>query len=109
MYTPVSVLCFAAALTACAPAHRPAAAVVVPIFGPAISRDVISGRADDPSGAVWLMVGGTSLVRLDLTTHERREVRLDTRGGDPWWGLARLTDGSMWALDGRNALIEINP
>ena len=79
---------------------------MVSLFGPAVGRDTITGRADD-AGGVLLMVGGTSLVRIDLTTRQRSEVSLQTKSGEPFWGLARLADATLWTLNGQNTLTQI--
>jgi hypothetical protein len=82
---------------------------VRPLFGPAIGIEVIAGRAEDLDGrgAVVLLVGDGTLVRLDLTarTVGRHPIRLPA--GSSCWGLARLQDGSMWTLRGRHALAKV--
>lgn len=90
-------------------AGRLRSATLRPIFGPVVSADTISGRADDGKGMIWLMVGGASLVRIDPTARAGLEVALQLPGREPCWGLARLSDGSMWTLMGRNVVIEISP
>jgi hypothetical protein len=81
---------------------------MVSLFGPAIGRDPIAGRAED-DGGVLLMVGGTSLVRIDLATRQHSEVALQTQAGEPFWGLARLADATLWTLNGQNTLTQIAP
>jgi hypothetical protein len=101
------ILCVALGLiSSCRPAH-PRLVTIVPLYGPAIGRDTITGRADDAAGGVWLMVGGTSLVRIDLATGKRSEVELKVNRGEPFWGLARLADATLWTLNGQNTLTQL--
>jgi len=37
-----------------------------PLFGPVIGAEVIGGRTDDGGEAVWLLAGGSAVVRVDL-------------------------------------------
>jgi hypothetical protein len=82
---------------------------VTPLFGPAVGGDVIGGRAADGTGLVWLLAGGTDLVRVDLDARRAHRVALKIAPGDQCWGLARLRDGSLWTLKGRRTVIRIEP
>jgi len=66
-----------------------------PLFGPVISAEVIGGRADDGEGVVWLLAGGSTLVRVDLGAQRVDRTLLKLAPGDRCWGLARLRDGSL--------------
>jgi hypothetical protein len=78
-----------------------------PLFGPAVSTEVIGGKAEDGEGRVWLLAGGSAVVRIDLERREIERVSLRVPPGESCWGLARLADGSMWTLKGRSALAAI--
>ena len=86
-----------------APASTPA---LSPLFGPVVGPEVIGGRADD-EGVVWLLAGGTVLVRVDLDARRVQRTPLKLGPVDQCWGLARLRDGSLWTLKGRRSLIRI--
>ena len=95
MKTLLSLITIAVSASACAPARqRPV--TIVALFGPAVGRQAISGCADDPAGGIWLMVGGASLVRIDLAAGRQVEVQLKARRGEQFWGLARMVDGTFW-------------
>jgi len=85
------------------------AARVAPLFGPVVSRDTISGYVTVGDSGVLLMVGGTTLVSIDLQTRTQRAYALALKGAERCWGLARLADGSLWSLKGMNAAIQITP
>jgi hypothetical protein len=78
-----------------------------PIFGPAVGTEVIGGRVDDGAEDVWLLVGGNTLVHVDLNARSVHRRPLQLAPGDQCWGLARLRDGSLWTLKGRRSLIRI--
>jgi hypothetical protein len=97
-------------LSACqtSPSLRvPTTLALTGIYGPVVDNEVIGGRADDQQDRVWLLVGGTDLVSLDLRSHRRQRMPLKLAGGDHCWGLARLRDGSLWTLKGRHAVIHL--
>ena len=101
------VFAFVLLSAACAPVRqRPV--TIVPLFGPAVGRETISGRANDPAGGIWLLMGGTSIVRIDLASGRRDEVRLQATGRDRFWGLARLADATFWTLNAQHALTQIS-
>jgi len=78
-----------------------------PIFGPVVGTDVISGRAEDADGRVILMVGGNALVAIDLDARTTSRTALKIPGAR-CWGLARLSDGSLWTLRNRQTLMMID-
>ena len=87
-------------------AREPEMTALTPLFGPIVSSEVIGGRQDDRDN-VWLLVGGTSLVHIDLAVRTARRVAIPLAQGEQCWSLARLQDGSLWTLKGRNTLIEL--
>ena len=80
---------------------------VAPLFGPAVSAEVIGGKAEDDEGRVWLLAGGSAIVRVDLDRREIERVALRVSSAELCWGLARLADGSLWTLKGRRTLVAI--
>ena len=82
-------------------------AAVVPLFGPAVARAVIGGRADEGQHHVWLLVGGDAIVRIDLNARTASRAPIALPRGNSCWGLARLVDGSLWTICGRSALAQI--
>lgn len=100
----------AIALPACrttSGAREPGVLPLRPIFGPVVSSEVIGGRQDDGEG-VWLLVGGTSLVHIDVAARSARRVAIPLAPGEQCWSLARLQDGSLWTLKGRDTLIQVD-
>lgn len=86
----------------------PARLAVVPLFGPVISREFVGGRAEDGNGHVWLLSGGEAIIRIDLKAGVARRTWLTLPRGETCWGMARLDDGSVWALRGRSTLTQID-
>jgi hypothetical protein len=79
-----------------------------PVFGPIVGSEVIGGRADD-GHQVWLLVGQAGLVHVDVRTRRSERAMIRIGPADQCWGLARLDDGSIWTLRGRNALVQVAP
>jgi hypothetical protein len=105
----VSELLLIAAVGALPACSRAAAQSVTlePLFGPVVSSDTISGRVTAANGAIVLMVGGTAVANVDLAA--RTATRTPLRVPDPrCWGLARLPDDSMWTLQNRRVLLQLN-
>jgi hypothetical protein len=80
---------------------------LMPLFGPIVGSDVISGRVDE-GNAQSLLAGGADLVQVDLTTRRVRRATIKVGAAERCWGLARLADGSLWTLKGRNAVVQID-
>ena len=102
---------FVAAFGACRAgsiAREPGVLPFRPVFGPVVGSEVIGGRVD-AGNDVWLLLGGTELVHVDLPTRRSRRVALKIAPGESCWGLARLDDGSLWTIKGRRSLIRIDP
>jgi hypothetical protein len=85
----------------------PDTAAVVPIFGPVIGQEVITGRADE-GDSVLLLAGGTDLVRVDVRERRSSRVPLQIDAGKECWGLARLASGALWTLEGRRTIANID-
>lgn len=88
-------------------AREPGALALTPLFGPVVSTEVIGGRHSDGDG-VWLLVGGTSVVRIDLAARNARRVAIALAPGEQCWSLAQLRDGSLWTLKGRDTIIQVD-
>jgi hypothetical protein len=88
-------------------AREPGVIPLMPVFGPIVGSEVIGGRVDEGNDA-WLLVGGTDIVHVDLPTRRSRRVSLKIAPGETCWGLARLADGSLWTIKGRQSLIRID-
>jgi hypothetical protein len=96
------------AVTQASCAGRPLpTARVAPLFGPAVGSEAISGHVAVGNASVVLMAGGTTIVQIDLDTRDQRTTVVQLPGRERCWGLARLADGSVWTLMGRNAAIEV--
>lgn len=75
------------------------------LFGPVLSHQVIAGREEEP-GLVMLLVE-RAIVRVDLRAQRASSTAIQVDVGERCWGLARVADGSLWTLKGRNALARI--
>lgn len=98
------------ALTACSAssiAREPGLLTLAQTFGPIVGSEVISGRVDEGDGR-WLLASGADLVHVDLTTRRVRRATIKVGAGERCWGLARLQDGSLWTLKGRNAVVQVD-
>ena len=102
------VLVLAVVMGACRTSvgQAPAAATLVPIFGPVTGAEVIGGRADEGDD-VLLLAGGVDVVRVGLSARRFSRVRLGVAPGEECWNLARLGDGSLWTLKGRRTVAQI--
>lgn len=78
------------------------------LFGPVVGeQEPIGGRVEDGSGRIILLAKGNALVAIDIDG--RRVSRVPLAMSDAkCWGLARLTNGSLWTLKDRNTLAEID-
>ena len=88
-------------------AQPPPIAPLTRLFGPVMSQQVIAGREEE-ADLVILLVQQT-IVRVDLKERRAWSTAIDTDAADTCWGLARLTDGSLWTLKGRGAVMRIEP
>ena len=79
---------------------------LTPLFGPALGKETISGHVADER-RVWLMAGGSHLVRIDLDARSQDTVALQLPPHEECWGLARLADGSLWSLMGWNTVVQL--
>jgi hypothetical protein len=95
-------------LNACpAPTNALGVVPLTVLFGPAISREPVRGRQDDGDGVMVLVEG--AIVRLHLGERRVERVTMGVAPGESCWGLAKLADGSLWTLKGRNAVVRIEP
>ncbi len=100
------VLVAIAGAPSCANAQS-ASVQVTPLFGPVVGRDAIVGRAD-VDGRVLLLVRDVGLVSIDLDGRTARTTALPPDVMTSCWGLARLSDGSLWTLKDRHSLVQIS-
>lgn len=100
-----------AASTGCsASARPPARAVLATRFGPVADLGTISGHVVENGGArVSLIAGDASLVAIDIEAGTYRATTLPCSGTNRCWGLARLSDGSLWTLKGMHAVMQVSP
>jgi hypothetical protein len=80
---------------------------VRPLFGPVIGPEVIGGRTDG-SGDVLLLAGGIELVRIDVVARRAARASIQVAPGEQCWGLARLSSGDMFTLEGRRTLARLD-
>ena len=81
---------------------------ITPLFGPAVGPEVISGHVLKDDERVLLLVGGTTIVTIDVKerTYRSHAVRLPAR--EDCWGLAKLADGTLWTLIGWNTAAQVS-
>lgn len=78
------------------------------LFGPVIGeQEPIGGRVEDERGRVILLAKGSALITIDLGARTASRAPL-TIPDAKCWGLARLADGSLWTLEDRNTLAQID-
>jgi hypothetical protein len=98
------------ALGACRTAsvgQAPGTAAMRSLFGPVIAQEVITGRAD-LDREVALVANGTELLAIDLQKRSARRATIQVPPGKECWGLARLSDGSLWTLEDRHTAIRVD-
>lgn len=88
--------------------QAPDLATVTSLFGPVIGPEVIGGRADVAS-EVLLLAGGMGLVRIDLASRRAARASIQVAPGEECWGLARLSSGDLFTLEGRRTLARLDP
>lgn len=101
----VSLAILLGACTARPVGQAPRLVAPVPLFGPVIGAEVISGRAD--AGDVTLLAGGLDLVRIDVASRTFARTHLALAPGESCWGLARLANGATWTMKGRRTLARL--
>ncbi|HTI36495.1 MAG TPA: hypothetical protein VL484_02960 [Vicinamibacterales bacterium] len=93
----ILVTLFALGLVACRHPRTPVAPVR--LFGPVIGNEIIAGRADDGGrNPVVLLVAERSLVSIDVQHRTSTRTDLALADASSCWGLARLSDGSLWTI-----------
>lgn len=86
-------------------AQPPPVALTTRLFGPVIAQQVIRGREDH--GDTTSLLVETTIVGVDLKERRVSVIPIRVEPGETCWGLARLTDGSLWTLKGRNAVVRV--
>ena len=82
----------------------------VRLFGPVIGNEIIAGRADEGAGRpVLILAAERDLVSIDVEHRSTTRRPLSLDDGGSCWGLARLTDGSLWTIRDWKTLREISP
>jgi len=92
-------------------ACRHADSLVAPVrlFGPVIGTEIIAGRTDEGAGApVLLLVAERDLVSIDVEHRSTTTHALALADASSCWGLARLSDGSLWTIRDWKILREIS-
>ena len=89
------------------PMHPLGVVPLTVLFGPVVARDAVRGRHVDGDEVMVLVEG--AIVRVHLRERRVDRVPIGVAPGEPCWGLAKLTDGSLWTLKGRNAIARIEP
>ena len=91
------VMLLALLLVSCRHAGTPV--TPVRLFGPVIGNEIIAGRADDGAGKpVMVLVAERSLVSIDVQRRTSSRTDLALADASSCWGLARLSDGSLWTI-----------
>ena len=88
-------------------AQPPPTVAMTRLFGPAVVGQVIRGREGDALQTTLLV--DTTIVRVDLKDRRVVVTTIGVEVGETCWGLARLADGSLWTLKGRDAVLRIEP
>jgi hypothetical protein len=107
--TVLSMTCAGAIACAAGASHRGGRELRLrTVFGPAIGHEVIAGRAEDAGDAsiVLLLAGERDLIGVDLRSHVAMRHPIES-DGMPCWGLARLHDGTLWTIKGRDKLLQV--
>lgn len=99
-----------AASTKCSVGARPSGtATLTARFGPIPGLGTISGHVVEEGGArVMFVAGDASLVIVNTDAGTYREAALPCSGTNRCWGLARLTDGSLWTLKGMRVVMQVS-
>lgn len=78
-------------------------------FGPIADLGTISGHVvDDHGSRVALLAGDASLVTINVDASTQRAVTLPCSGPNRCWGLARLSDGTLWTLKGMRTVMQVS-
>lgn len=101
-------LLLAASASCFGTARRSELATLTARFGPIADLGMISGHVMDDAAGVVLLAGEASLVAIDMDAGTQRTVALPCSGSNRCWGLARLTDGSLWTLRGMHAVLQVS-
>ena len=99
----------ACALAAGSCRHSRLLTTPVRLFGPVIENEIIAGRADEGSNRpVLVLVAERDLVSIDVEHRSATRRPLALAGASSCWGLARLSDGSLWTIRDWKTLRQIS-
>ena len=89
--------------------HPKSVVAPVRLFGPVIGNEIIAGRADEGAGRpVLVLVAERDLVSIDVEHRTTTRRALALADSSTCWGLARLTDGSVWTIRDWKTLRQIS-
>jgi hypothetical protein len=100
-----------AVLVLCAASCRHSRTLVVPdrLFGPVIENEIIAGRVDDGEGKpVLVLAAERTLVAIDVQHRTSSRRALALADASSCWGLARLSDGTLWTIRDWKTLRQIS-
>ena len=99
-----------AAFTNCSPRVRQAEVANLTVrFGPIADLGTISGHVLEDNGASAMVVAGDgSLVAINMDASTYHAAALPCSGSNRCWGLARLSDGSLWTLKGMHTVLQVS-
>ena len=80
---------------------------LTPLFGPAVGPEIISGHVVEGDERVLLLAGST-LVTIDLQRRTQRSNVLRLPPREDCWGLAKLSDGTLWTLMGWSTAAQLS-
>jgi hypothetical protein len=104
-----STMVIVCALGVMACRHSRSAVTPVRLFGPVIGNEIIAGRADGGADRpVLLLVAERDLVSIDVEHRSVARRSLALAEGSSCWGLAQLSDGSLWTIRDWKTLREIS-
>ena len=103
----IGILC-AVSVMSCG--HPRSLVAPVRLFGPVIGNEIIAGRTDEGTGRpVLMLVAERDLVSIDVEHRSTTRRGLALADASSCWGLARLSDGSLWTIRDWKTLREISP
>jgi hypothetical protein len=81
----------------------------VRLFGPVIGNEIIAGRSDGGAGRpVLVLAAERDLVAIDVEQRRATRHSLPLPEASSCWGLARLSDGSLWTIRDWKTLRELS-
>jgi hypothetical protein len=80
------------------------------LFGPVIGNEIIAGRAETgPGHPALILAAEHDLVSIDVDHQQTTRRPLVLADASSCWGLARLSDGSLWTIRDWRTLRQISP